>query len=70
MKMPFGKFKGEDICDLETSYLKWIEENIDRLDPNLRAEINHEIERREGNRRPGKGFEKSKNVNILNKKGE
>ena len=69
MKMPFGKFKGEDICDLETSYLKWIEENIDRLDPNLRAEINHEIERREGDR-PGKGFEKSKNINILNKKGE
>jgi len=70
MKMPFGKFKGEDICDLETSYLKWIEENIDRLDPNLRAEINHEIERREGDR-PGKGFVKPKSINILNfKKGE
>jgi len=55
MKMPFGKFKGIEICDIEISYLKWIEENIQNLDQNLRAEINHEIEKYEENR-PGKGF--------------
>ncbi len=55
MKMPFGKFKGLDICDIDLEYLKWVEENVEKLDPKLRKEINHEIERREGDR-PGKGI--------------
>lgn len=28
MKMPFGKYKGEDLEDLPTSYLLWVAENV------------------------------------------
>lgn len=48
-KLPFGKHKGEEVCDVPTHYLKWLEENTN-LDILLRREINHEIERREGDR--------------------
>jgi uncharacterized protein (DUF3820 family) len=27
--LPFGKYKGEYLCDLPTSYLEWIENNIE-----------------------------------------
>lgn len=29
MKMPWGKYKGYDIEDLPTDYLKWLAENCD-----------------------------------------
>lgn len=29
MKMPFGKYKGEQLEDLPDSYLYWIAENIE-----------------------------------------
>lgn len=32
MKMPFGKFKGTDIEDLPSDYLKWMAENVDDED--------------------------------------
>ena len=28
MKMPFGKYKGEEVCDIPLDYLKWAEENL------------------------------------------
>jgi len=27
--MPFGHYKGEYLCDCPTSYLEWIEENVE-----------------------------------------
>lgn len=29
MRMPFGKYKGEELEDLPTSYLYWLCENVD-----------------------------------------
>uniref|UniRef100_A0A6M3KNA5 Putative quorum-sensing-regulated virulence factor n=1 Tax=viral metagenome TaxID=1070528 RepID=A0A6M3KNA5_9ZZZZ len=29
MRMPYGRFKGQEIEDLPSSYLKWIAENWD-----------------------------------------
>lgn len=29
MKMPFGKYKGQQLEDLPTSYLYWLAENIE-----------------------------------------
>lgn len=28
MKMPFGKYKGEEIGDLPSTYLEWLVENV------------------------------------------
>lgn len=58
MKMPFGKYKDEDLTDIPIDYLKWTEENLDFLKEDLRKAINHEIERREGER-SSLGYEKS-----------
>jgi hypothetical protein len=27
--IPFGKYKGEYLCDLPTSYIEWLEDNIE-----------------------------------------
>ena len=47
MKMPFGKYKGEEVSDIPLDYLKWVEENVS-LTPDLRSEINFEVKRSEG----------------------
>jgi len=48
MRMPFGKFKGEHLEDIDdTSYLTWLEQQ-DWLKPELRAAVQHEIDRRTG----------------------
>lgn len=47
--MPFGKYRAMDLSDLPTHYLKWVEENLS-INQDLRDGINHEIERREGER--------------------
>jgi hypothetical protein len=44
----FGKFKGEDIANIPLWYLKWLEENVDWITPDMREAINYEIARREG----------------------
>lgn len=62
MKLPFGKFKGEDLCDVELSYLKWLEEQ-DWIDSGLRKALNHEIERRTGDR-SSVGYVKPGKVNL------
>jgi hypothetical protein len=59
MKMPFGKHKGEDLTDIPIHYLKWIEELDLQNNFDLRSAINHEIERREGDR-SSLGYEKPK----------
>ena len=47
MKMPFGKYKGEEVCDIPLDYLKWAEENL-QLWKDLREEINAYIQLKEG----------------------
>ena len=57
--MPFGKYKGIEICDIDIGYLKWLSLNINLYPLELKAEIEHEIEKQEGDR-PGKGFVRPK----------
>lgn len=57
MKMPFGKYKGEDVCDLPIDYIKWLEEQ-DWVRDELRKELQHEIEKHDGDR-PGKGIQRN-----------
>ena len=53
MRLHYGKYKGDDITDVPVDYLQWMEANVD-LSDDERVEINHEIERRMGDR-PGAG---------------
>jgi hypothetical protein len=41
--LQFGKFKGQEIQDVELSYLKWLEENATNMAPSVRNEILQEI---------------------------
>lgn len=50
MKLTFGKHEGDDIVDVDTGYLIWLEENIDWFTKQDRQEIQIEIERRTGDR--------------------
>lgn len=56
MRLPFGKYKGEDTGDVPLDYLKWLEEHIENRQDNscLLLSIQHEIKRRDGDR-PGIG---------------
>ena len=47
MILAFGKYKGEHIEDVDLDYLKWLEEQR-WLRDDLRAALQHEITRREG----------------------
>lgn len=38
MKMPFGKYKGEEICDLPEDYLMWLVSNVD-----MRQQLKDEV---------------------------
>lgn len=53
MRLTFDQYKGEDLADIPVGYLKGLEQ-ASWLNPELRAAINHEIARREGDR-PGMG---------------
>ena len=44
MKMPWGKYDGEDMEDIPISYLKWLEENCD--DEEIRVAAEDEVIRR------------------------
>lgn len=44
MKMPFGKYKDEDLMDVPIEYIKWLEQQ--NIDEELRKELNSEIDRR------------------------
>jgi hypothetical protein len=47
VRLPFGKYRGEDIEDVPLSYLAWLLEET-RLTPDLRAAILEEVARRLG----------------------
>lgn len=53
MILPFGKHKGEDIADVDTGYLKWLEQQ-EWIREEMREDVQFEIERRTGDR-PGMG---------------
>jgi hypothetical protein len=46
LKMPWGKFKGRPIDQVESSYLAWLIDNAESLDENLRCAIGEELGRR------------------------
>lgn len=48
MEMPFGKHKGEELEDIESSYLQWVISNLD-----LREDLNEAIEEELMNRTEG-----------------
>jgi hypothetical protein len=43
MRMPFGKFKGEDVSDIEDGYLAWCLDNVDSLSPTLRRAMEQQL---------------------------
>lgn len=47
MKIEFGKFKGQEIEDLPTSYINWLLENL-VLNDKLQTELQNQLELREG----------------------
>lgn len=55
--MPFGKHKGEWICDIPTAYLRWLIENCDELNTSLRNHVANELGFREANNRHSRGQE-------------
>lgn len=44
MRMPFGKHQGERVDELPESYLAWVLDNVDTLQPTLRDEIERVLE--------------------------
>ena len=38
MKMPFGKFKGQEVSSLDIDYLRWLRDNVELRDK-LAAEV-------------------------------
>jgi uncharacterized protein (DUF3820 family) len=47
MKIPFGKYKGQDFCAPPLSYIKWLESQH-WITKDIRDMCNYEIARREG----------------------
>ncbi len=46
MTMPFGKFKGVELCNVPDSYILWVRENCDFHDENLKDAVECEFESR------------------------
>jgi len=49
VKMPFGKWKDAELCDIPTEYLIWFESEVTHMGKYLRDAVNFEINRRSGN---------------------
>lgn len=47
MRMPFGKYAGQDLEDLPDSYLQWVAENVEGHDA-LVKECEDQLAMREG----------------------
>jgi uncharacterized protein (DUF3820 family) len=47
MKMPFGKFKGQAIEDLDDGYLQWLAENMENK-PDIQKEAEEQLTLRRG----------------------
>lgn len=48
LKMPFGKYKGTYIEDLDTDYILWCLGNLERLDERIKTEMENQITMRGG----------------------
>lgn len=48
MKMPFGKYKGQDVEDIPTAYLLWLLGEGDNLPAALMEELENQLKLREG----------------------
>ena len=48
MKMPWGKFKGEELEDIPTDYLEWILREAKHIPDALAEEIDNQIRMRAG----------------------
>ena len=48
--MPFGKYKGEPVEDLPSSYIEWLlsETDVDKRNPRLAAELQAQLDARGG----------------------
>jgi hypothetical protein len=46
--MPWGKYRGQDLADVPSSYLAWVADECDRLQPWLEAAIRCELADRFG----------------------
>lgn len=66
MRIPFGKYKGEEIADIDDlGYLKWVEQQ-DFITSELRGEVQFVIERLEGDRpRAGESRQGSRNSIMI-----
>ncbi len=51
MIMPFGKFKGEEIVNIDSGYLQWLLDNTDVREP-LKAAVEAELDAREWDQSP------------------
>lgn len=45
MRMPFGKYRGEPLSELDTGYLAWLIENVTLREP-LLSEVRRELDSR------------------------
>jgi hypothetical protein len=41
--MPFGKFRGQRVCDLPSDYLQWVLGNCANMNPGLRLDVRAEL---------------------------
>ena len=48
MTMPFGKYKGTPLTEIDSGYLHWLTDNIEEWHPPLRAAVEAERARRKG----------------------
>lgn len=48
LRMPFGKYKGELVEDLETGYIEWCLSTLDSMRADLRTEMEAQLEMRSG----------------------
>jgi uncharacterized protein (DUF3820 family) len=46
--MPFGKHRGERLCDIPTSYLEWCLENCTNLSNELAEEMRNQVALKQG----------------------
>ena len=48
LTMPFGKYKGQRIEDLDSDYIRWCLENLERLSDRIKEEMENQLSLRAG----------------------